>query len=215
MPEQNFLEEAKRIGELVTEKDRIYGNALKKGEQFLRLYFPDGIPVESYTDAQAMLRIHEKFNRIATSQGRFDELAENPWQDVIGYALLMVCLQKEEPLKANISLDSEGLKLATSSEQELYEITYWNHRQELSRRVIRIERAWYGIKEPWYPTPRLLLDVWDFSKGDKRTLDPERIPSMRLLPSNLTVDGIMEICSMPVTHQSDEQDRGQDRGKNA
>lgn len=37
---------AAEVGELVVKKNAAYGDAIKTSEEVLKIYFPDGIPVE-------------------------------------------------------------------------------------------------------------------------------------------------------------------------
>jgi len=78
---------AAEIAKLVEEKDKAYGKAFDKGGDFLKILFPNGIPVEKYCDMLAIIRIFDKFMRIATDAGAF---GENPWNDINGYSLLSI-----------------------------------------------------------------------------------------------------------------------------
>lgn len=73
------------IGALADEKRELYGDSAAQYEAFLKLLYPDGIPLSSARDAGLMLRIFDKFKRIAT---RTDHDGENPWDDAAGYALI-------------------------------------------------------------------------------------------------------------------------------
>lgn len=74
------------IGRLVDKKQKAYGRSFDHVGQILRILYPRGIRIEQYDDLGGMIRILDKFFRIATSKKAF---GENPWQDVSGYALLM------------------------------------------------------------------------------------------------------------------------------
>jgi len=76
---------ATRIGKLVDEKNVAYGDAVGTCGSFLRVYFPDGVPVEKYQEMLYMVRCHDKFSRIATAP---DAFGESPWHDVAGYGIL-------------------------------------------------------------------------------------------------------------------------------
>jgi hypothetical protein len=76
----------KTIGQLVDAKQAAYGDSFGKAPLILRILYPTGIAPEQYEDVLAMVRILDKFSRIATDKGA---LGENPWQDVAGYGLLM------------------------------------------------------------------------------------------------------------------------------
>lgn len=74
-----------RVGKLVDEKNRAYGNSFDTSGAFLRLLWPNGCPPEQFDDLLAMARIFDKMKRIATDR---DALGESPYQDVVGYGLL-------------------------------------------------------------------------------------------------------------------------------
>jgi hypothetical protein len=80
-----FTELAQSVGALVEEKNRAYGNSFDKTGHFFRLLFPDGIRPEQYEDALCLVRMFDKMQRIATAPGAF---GEDPYQDLVGYALL-------------------------------------------------------------------------------------------------------------------------------
>lgn len=90
----NYQALANEIGALVNEKNAAYGNSFEQAEEFLKLLFPDGIPVESYSDMLCIVRIFDKLKRIATKK---DAFGESPYRDLVGYGLLGVAkdLKKE------------------------------------------------------------------------------------------------------------------------
>jgi hypothetical protein len=75
----------KEIGQLVDEKNKAYGDSFNQVGKFLKILYPNGIPVESYTDALCIVRIFDKLKRIATNK---DALGEDPYRDLVGYGLL-------------------------------------------------------------------------------------------------------------------------------
>lgn len=87
-----YVEIAQEIGELVTEKQRQYGDAFSRAGKILEILYPDGISPHQMDDALAITRILDKFFRIAqrTEDGPKDLGGENPWRDICGYALLGV-----------------------------------------------------------------------------------------------------------------------------
>ena len=89
----SYVEVAKEIGELVTRKNKSYGDAHNKSAEFLRILFPDGVPVEQYNDMLTLVRIFDKQMRIATDK---DALGESPFQDIAGYAILKCADQKDD-----------------------------------------------------------------------------------------------------------------------
>ena len=74
------------IGQLVDVKNKAYGRGFDFAGSILAILYPNGIRPEQYKDLGAMIRILDKFFRIATSK---DALGESPWTDVAGYGLLM------------------------------------------------------------------------------------------------------------------------------
>lgn len=90
-----YIKTAKEIGELVTEKNRAYGDSHNKSAEFLKILFPNGVPVEQYNDMLTMVRVFDKQMRIATDK---DALGESPWRDIMGYALLKVADQEENEI---------------------------------------------------------------------------------------------------------------------
>ena len=81
----SFAALARRVGDLVAEKNAVYGDAFDRAGEFLKLLYPMGIRTEQYSDALALVRIFDKQMRIATDR---DALGESPYQDIMGYGLL-------------------------------------------------------------------------------------------------------------------------------
>ena len=73
------------VGKLVEEKQLAYGDSFGRSGECLRQMFPDGIKKEQYGDLLTIARILDKLFRIASDP---DAFAENPYQDIAGYALL-------------------------------------------------------------------------------------------------------------------------------
>ena len=80
-----YKELAERIGNLVDDKNAAYGSSFDQAGDFLKLLYPDRIPVDSYTDMLCVVRIFDKLKRIAT---RKDAFGESPYGDIVGYGLL-------------------------------------------------------------------------------------------------------------------------------
>jgi hypothetical protein len=74
------------IGRLVDAKQKAYGRSFDHSGAILRILYPGGVKPEQYDDLLAMVRIIDKFFRIATNK---TALGENPWSDVAGYSVLM------------------------------------------------------------------------------------------------------------------------------
>jgi hypothetical protein len=81
-----YEEIGSEIGRLVDRKQKAYGRSFDFVGQVLRLIYPHGIRPEQYDDLGGMIRILDKFFRIATEKKAF---GEDPWKDVAGYGLLM------------------------------------------------------------------------------------------------------------------------------
>jgi hypothetical protein len=91
----SFEQIAKEIGELVEVKNKAYGNAFMKSEEFLRLLYPAGIPLGKYGDVLLQVRIFDKIVRVATNPKAF---GESPYGDIAGYGILGVA--KDDKLQA-------------------------------------------------------------------------------------------------------------------
>lgn len=73
---------ANQIGTLVTERNKTYGNSFAKTADFLKLLWPEGVPVEAYGDMTLLCRIFDKIMRI--SQGQYTD----SYADICGYGVL-------------------------------------------------------------------------------------------------------------------------------
>ena len=80
-----YTDLAEKIGKLVDDKNAAYGSSFDQAGDFLKLLYPNGIPVDSYTDMLCVVRIFDKLKRIAT---RKDAFGESPYGDIVGYGLL-------------------------------------------------------------------------------------------------------------------------------
>ena len=104
-------EMAKKIGNLVDEKNKAYGDSFNRAGKVLAELYPDGVKPKEYRNMLSIIRIIDKLFRVANDQ---DAFGEDPWQDIVGYGLLacgkkkMTDGQKEEWRKelraANITL---------------------------------------------------------------------------------------------------------------
>ena len=81
----NFAEIGDKVGKLVSDKQRAYGDSFSRSGECLRQMFPEGIKPEQYDDLLTITRIIDKLFRIANNPTAFDE---NPYQDIVGYGLL-------------------------------------------------------------------------------------------------------------------------------
>ena len=85
-PEGKYEEIGAEIGRLVDKKQRAYGRAFDHAGEVIARIYPSGIRPNQYGDLLAMVRILDKFFRIAADKKAMDE---DPWRDVAGYAILM------------------------------------------------------------------------------------------------------------------------------
>jgi len=86
---KNYQELAKDVADLVTEKQKAYGNSFDQAGDFLKLLYPNGIPVDSYTDALCIVRIFDKLKRLGNSSNLpVNEGKIDAWKDIVGYGLL-------------------------------------------------------------------------------------------------------------------------------
>jgi len=73
------------VGQLVGDKQKAYGDSFGRSGKCLMEMFPKGIKLDQYGDLLTIARILDKLFRIANDPDAFDE---NPYQDIVGYALL-------------------------------------------------------------------------------------------------------------------------------
>jgi len=82
-----FNDIAESIGRLVAQKNARYGDSAGRTAKLLKVLWPDGIPPTSYDDAQLIIRILDKLNRLAAG----DRTARlDAWRDITGYGVLGV-----------------------------------------------------------------------------------------------------------------------------
>ena len=90
-----YIDEAINLAELITKKQRAYGDSFGQSKRIIEVLYPNGILQEQYQDALAVIRIIDKLFRIANKKYAFKE---NPWQDIAGYALLSLVQQLENKM---------------------------------------------------------------------------------------------------------------------
>jgi len=73
------------LGQLVSEKNRAYGDSFNKAQEVIKVLYPDGIKPEQYRDMLAIVRVIDKLFRIANNK---DAFGESPWGDIAGYSIL-------------------------------------------------------------------------------------------------------------------------------
>lgn len=88
-----YLKKAQEIANIVEQKNKSYGDSFNKAGGILKILFPDGINPEQYTDVLSIARIIDKLFRIANNKNAF---GENPYEDMVGYALLGSLREKKE-----------------------------------------------------------------------------------------------------------------------
>lgn len=92
MNEKLFHKIAKECANLVTKKNKAYGNSFERAGEILKILFPDGVGVDQYQDMLTITRVLDKLFRICSGDKKAFE--ENPWRDVLGYSLLSVCSEE-------------------------------------------------------------------------------------------------------------------------
>ena len=81
----SFQELASELAEMLTEKNRKYGDSYARMAHVLPIFYPEGVPGNHLLDAVFILRIVDKLMRIASAQKDDDE---DPVMDIAGYAIL-------------------------------------------------------------------------------------------------------------------------------
>ena len=86
-----------KVGLLVANKQRQYGDSFTKAGLIMSILYPDGVPTQALAEALTVVRVLDKLNRIATAKGGPDLGGESPWQDIAGYSLLELGKRQEKP----------------------------------------------------------------------------------------------------------------------
>jgi len=76
---------ASELADMLTDKNRKYGDSYARMAHVLPIFYPDGVPGEHLLDAVFILRIVDKLMRISSAQKDDDEDAV---ADIAGYAIL-------------------------------------------------------------------------------------------------------------------------------
>jgi len=87
MKEERFKLVGQMLGEIIEVKDKKYGSSFEKSTDFIKLAYPNGVPVDQYKNMLTITRIFDKIMRVATNK---DPEGETPFADIGGYALLAV-----------------------------------------------------------------------------------------------------------------------------
>lgn len=80
-----YQQTAEEIGNLVSEKNKAYGNSFEDSHKILEVLYPNGIAPHQFRDALGIIRVIDKLFRIATDK---DAFGESPWRDIAGYGIL-------------------------------------------------------------------------------------------------------------------------------
>ncbi len=81
----DFEKFGREKGKLLCKKNAQYGNSYVKVPAIMKIFYPEGIPIEAYKDATAMVRVLDKLCR--RSVGNKEALED--WGDIAGYGLVM------------------------------------------------------------------------------------------------------------------------------
>ena len=95
----------KQVGALVDEKQKGYGDSFNKSAKLLKVLFPDGVPVDRYTDLLCIVRMLDKLFRLATDPSFGDE---SPYRDMAGYSLLGLMKSNGIETKKTEQIDLES-----------------------------------------------------------------------------------------------------------
>ena len=85
MVNHKYKDLGSKLGQLVDEKQKAYGDSFGKSGEIIKILYPEGIKPEQYKDALAVTRIIDKPFRIANDKKYGNE---NPFGDIAGYGLL-------------------------------------------------------------------------------------------------------------------------------
>jgi hypothetical protein len=86
-----WVELAKKTGELVADKNEAYGDSVRKVAKIMQVLYPEGIQYNQIPAALVTVRILDKLSRIANDPGYG---GEDPAMDISGYGLLLQELVK-------------------------------------------------------------------------------------------------------------------------
>ena len=84
-PRGDYEQIGTRIGKLVDEKNKAYGDSFGKSCEILEILYPSGVQPNQYTDMLCLTRIIDKLFRIATQKEAF---GDSPYIDISGYGIL-------------------------------------------------------------------------------------------------------------------------------
>lgn len=93
--ERNYIVAGEKLGRLVKAKNEAYGDSVAVTGKILKELYPVGISPDEkeMNDVGVIVRVLDKLCRIASQKLAF---GENPWQDIAGYALLKMEIDRTE-----------------------------------------------------------------------------------------------------------------------
>ena len=115
MDEKLFHKVAEECADLVTKKNKAYGNSFELAGEILKILFPDGVKVDQYQDMLTVTRVLDKLFRICSGDKKAFE--ENPWRDILGYSLLSVCSEEANDENKSEELIPHKFKRDTSKDK--------------------------------------------------------------------------------------------------
>ena len=84
---------AMEVAWTVNEKEGQYGNVYEEYKFILAYLYPNGIAVQLFDSALAVIRVVDKLCRITRGNG---EGGEDAWRDIAGYALLQMRASRQD-----------------------------------------------------------------------------------------------------------------------
>jgi hypothetical protein len=155
--ENMFLKLAEKVGNLVEEKNKAYGNSFAKTEEFLKILYPEGIKPDQYKDLGLIFRIFDKMMRIASNKSAF---GENPYQDIVGYGLLgMNEYDQRQDEKQDVEIEEQRVCSVIAQWIPLKHIEQWikdiiyhelSIRKDESNQYLWYKNGNYNIKNKVY-----------------------------------------------------------------
>ena len=91
-PTITYHDLAREIADLLEVKQAQYGNSVGTAPKILALLYPEGVRVDQYPDMLTIVRMLDKFKRVATAKA---DDPEDPWQDLCGYPLLRLAERRK------------------------------------------------------------------------------------------------------------------------
>jgi len=96
-----YSETGRKVGEVVEEKQKLYGDSYGKSGNVLKILYPEGVLPQQYEDLLFVTRMLDKLFRFTsgTPANRLEQ-DESPVGDMVGYCLLEMrkeLKRREEP----------------------------------------------------------------------------------------------------------------------